>query len=171
MRQVIVTPYQTAWIDQFVCEAVRLKHIFANHIVACHHIGSTAVPGLLAKPVIDVLIEVHEPIVRVDELNEAMKQIGYEAKGENGIEGRRYFQKGGDQRTHHVHVFETGSRDVCRHLAVRDYLRAHPKEAHAYGELKRILAAMHPTNITAYISGKHEHVQQLEAAALAWYMQ
>ena len=92
--------------------------------------------------------------------------------GEFGIAGRRYFRKGGDERTHQVHVFSADNvRDVERHLAVRDYLRAHADRAEAYGRLKRALAARFPSDIEAYCDGKDAFVKALERDALAWKRQ
>lgn len=101
-------------------------------ITNIHHIGSTSVPGLMAKPVIDILVEVGTINV-VDSYNEAMKkQIGYLPKGENGIPNRRYFSKGGDNRTHQVHVYQQGDEKIASHLMFRDYLITHPKVASEY---------------------------------------
>jgi GrpB-like predicted nucleotidyltransferase (UPF0157 family) len=90
--------------------------------------------------------------------------------GEYGIPGRRYFRKhdAAGVRTHHVHVFEVGSAQIERHLAFRDYLRSHPAEAQAYSELKRRLAQTHPTNIEAYMDGKHGFIQAIDAKAAVW---
>jgi len=119
-------------------EAIKLRRIFGEQLVAIHHIGSTSIPGLEAKPIIDIM-PVVEDINSVDEHNESMREIGYEPKGENGIPERRYFQKGGDNRSHHVHIFQVGSPHVERHLAFRDYLRTHPIEAREYGDFKQKL--------------------------------
>jgi GrpB-like predicted nucleotidyltransferase (UPF0157 family) len=101
-----------------------------------HHVGSTAVPGLAAKPIIDILIEV-TGLEALDALHEDMKVIGYKPKGEFGIPGRRYYQKGGKQRTHQIHAFVTGDFNVTRHIAFRDYLRANSDVAREYGEVKK----------------------------------
>lgn len=167
MRKVIVKPYQQDWVRQFQQEAHILHKLFGGLVVDIHHIGSTAVPGLAAKPVID-LLPVVTNLEQVDAFNARMEALGYEPRGENGLPGRRYFQKGGDNRTHHVHVFEVGNPEIERHLVFRDYLRAHPKEAQQYGDLKLQLAQSYPTNITSYIEGKHDFVQQLEKQAIAW---
>ncbi|WP_320415491.1 GrpB family protein [Paenibacillus alvei] len=82
---------------------------------------------------------------------------------------RRYFRKGGEHRTHHVHVFQADNKeDIQRHLAVRDYLRAHPQEAEQYGNLKEKLASQHPTDIEAYMDGKDSFMKNLEKKALDW---
>ncbi|AGT31058.1 hypothetical protein M493_03760 [Geobacillus genomosp. 3] len=167
MRKVEVMPYQLRWAALFEQEAERLRQIFDKEIIAIHHIGSTSVPGLKAKPIIDIMAVVTD-ISRVDECNGAMAAIGYEPKGENGIPGRRYFQKGGDRRTHHVHMYEAGNPHIERHLAFRDYLRAHPKEAERYGNLKEKLAFQFPYDIDSYIKGKELLVLELERKAKAW---
>lgn len=126
--------------------------------------------GLNAKPIIDIL-----PIVKdiniVQKYEEEMISIGYEPKGENGIPGRRYFQKGGDNRTHHVHIYQIGSSEIKRHLAFRDYLRNHPDVKKCYGELKMILAQQFPYDIEAYINGKENLVREIEKRAMDWYGQ
>ncbi|TDY42357.1 GrpB-like predicted nucleotidyltransferase (UPF0157 family) [Alicyclobacillus sacchari] len=168
MRRVEVTPYSGDWVRMYEEEVEKLRHVFGVQFVAIYHIGSTAVPGLDAKPIIDIM-----PVVRdislVDEYNQLMRDIGYEPKGENGIPGRRYFQKGGDNRTHHVHVFQVGSLHIRRHLAFRDYLRKHPNEAREYGELKRKLAQAFPNDIGSYIQGKESLVVKIEDLALQGY--
>lgn len=167
MRHVVVKPYQEEWQQQFQQEAQTLHNLFRSLVVDIHHIGSTAVPGLAAKPVID-LLPVVTNLEQIDAFNARMEALGYEPRGENGLPGRRYFQKGGDNRTHHVHVFEAGNPEIERHLVFRDYLREHPEEAQQYGDLKLQLARLYPTDIASYIEGKHDLVQRLEKQATAW---
>ncbi|QVY61759.1 GrpB family protein [Cytobacillus gottheilii] len=167
MRKVEVSPYNSDWIKLFESEAEKIKLIFGRDLLAIHHIGSTAVEGLSAKPVIDIMPIVHN-VYRVDAHNEAMISLGYEPKGENGIRGRRYFQKGGNDRTHHIHIYQEGSIDIARHIAFRDYLRNHPKIKELYGELKMQLASIYPYDIDAYIKGKEPLVKQIEQKALQW---
>ena len=168
MRKIEVHHYQANWKDQFYKEAELLKNILDDEIIKIHHIGSTSVPGLAAKPIIDIIIEVKN-IYAIDNYNKYMHQIGYEAFGENGLTGRRYFQKGGDTRSHHVHVYQTGNSEILRHIALRDYLIAHPEEAQAYGKLKLTLARQCNHDVESYISGKHDFVQLLEEKALKWF--
>ena len=99
-----------------------------------------------------------------------MEMLGYEAKGEVGILGRRYFRKNSPSgiRTHQVHAFAANSSEGERHLAFRDYMIAHPAEAQEYGELKRKLAREHPDDITAYSDGKEPFIKEHEARAIAW---
>lgn len=135
--------------------------VFESEIIEIYHIGSTSVEGLLAKPIIDIMPVVRK-VDRIDEFNTAMIDIGYEPKGENGLPGRRYFQKGGDERTHHIHFYEIGNPAIERHLAFRDYLRSHPDAVKAYGNLKKELSQHFPYDIEAYIRGKERLVSEIE---------
>jgi GrpB-like predicted nucleotidyltransferase (UPF0157 family) len=108
-------------------------------------------------------------INRIDEFNAAMIAIGYEPKGENGISGRRYFQKGGDNRTHHVHIYESGNPEIERHLAFRNYLREHQEVAKTYGDLKEKLAKQFPYDIESYIKGKEQLVLEIQRKSISWY--
>lgn len=166
--KVVVTGYDENWIRLFEKEANTLRNIFRKEIIAVHHIGSTSVPGLKAKPVIDIM-PVVKKIVNIDDYNKNMADIGYEALGEAGLSGRRYFRRGGDNRTHNVHVFQIDNESqIERHLAVRDYLREHDDEAIKYGELKSQLAKQFPLNIYGYMEGKDAFVKALEQKALVW---
>lgn len=164
-----VEPYNPDWPAAFQREAARLRPVFGKNLVALHHIGSTAVPGLAAKPILDIMPVVWE-LEQVDERTRQFERLGYECLGEFGIPGRRYFRKGGADRTHQIHVFAASDGDnIRRHLAVRDYLRSHPAEASAYGALKRELAARFPEDIEGYCDGKDAFVKALEQRALNWY--
>lgn len=169
MRRVEVVPYDPQWVARFEEEADRLNRLFEGEMVAIHHIGSTSVPGLDAKPIIDIM-----PVVRmieqVDELTGHMEALGYRSFGEHGIPRRRFFTKGDDVRTVHVHVFEAGDEGVTRHLAFREYLKAFPDVRETYAALKRALAEQHPTDIKSYIQGKQEWVSETERVATIWYM-
>ncbi len=167
MRKVEVTNYNSNWPKSYQSEAERIRTIFAPILVDIYHIGSTSIEGLSAKPVIDILVEVSS-LEKVDDFNQEMEHLGYEARGENGIPLRRYFQKGGDNRTHHVHIFEKGNREIERHVTFRDYLRNHPQEAHKYGLLKEELAKKFPYDIEKYISGKDSLVKELDEKAKQW---
>ncbi|MFC0189408.1 GrpB family protein [Fictibacillus aquaticus] len=163
-----VTDYDLRWAAKFEEEAARIRDIFNGELVDIHHIGSTSVPELKAKPVIDMMPVVHD-IEKVDAFNEKMIEIGYEPLGEAGMPGRRYFRKGGENRTHQIHVFQVDNQhDIGRHLAVRDYLRSHPEEAAEYGELKARLANEFPDDIVGYSEGKDEFVKNLERKAMEW---
>ncbi len=168
MRVVVVSEHHARWAQLFEQEAARLGPVFGDLLLEIHHIGSTAVPGLPAKPVIDIM-PIVKNITQVDLLNGQMQSLGYEAMGECGLAGRRYFRKGGDDRTHNIHAYQWDNRQAIeRHLAVRDYLRTHPAMAREYGELKQRLAKQFPEDIYGYMDGKDSFVKALEQEALRW---
>jgi len=168
MRRVLVEEYDADWKKKFEDEAILLQKIFGLEIQKIHHIGSTSINGLSAKPIIDMMPIVRD-INKIDTYSDAMIAIGYEPKGENGLPGRRYFQKGGDNRTHHVHMYEMANPEIERHLAFRDFLRAHPVIANKYGDLKITLAKQFPYDIDAYINGKEKLAEEIEHQAIHWF--
>ena len=169
LRIIEVVPYDPRWPVLFEDEAALLCHALGEVAVHIHHIGSTSVPGLVAKPIIDILLEVTS-LAALDALNDAMRAVGYEPRGELGIPRRRYFPKGGMDRTHQVHAFVAGDEHVTRHLAFRDYLRAHPETAREYGELKITVARDCDNDIERYCDGKDAYVKRVEAQALRAYV-
>lgn len=165
MRIIEVVDYDPTWPALFDAECVLLRRTLGDVAISIHHIGSTAVPDLAAKPIIDILMEVAN-LDALDAVNERMVGIGYVPRGELGIPGRRYFPKGGDRRTHHLHAFASGDIGLFRHLAFRDYLRAHPEVAQDYGRLKKSIARSCGNDASRYCDGKDAFVKQLEAAAM-----
>ena len=166
--RVIVTDYNPNWPGLFEVEANQLREVFGEELIALHHIGSTSVTGLKAKPIIDIM-----PVVRdievVDKFNDKMIGLGYKPMGEFGIPERRFFRKGEDVRTHHIHIFQLNGRNVERYLAFRDFLRHHADEAKKYGEFKEILADRFPNDIEAYMDGKNDFIKDLEQKAIMWH--
>ena len=139
----------------------------AQHITVVDHNPAWAAQ-YMAKPILDIM-----PVVRdlraVDRAAEDFRRLGYEYLGEFGIPGRRYLRKGGDERTHQVHIFQADdTENIERHLAVRDYLRTHDAAVRQYGALKARLAQAFPYDIEGYCDGKDAFVQALEKEALAW---
>jgi GrpB-like predicted nucleotidyltransferase (UPF0157 family) len=169
MRKVEVVSNNPKWQEAFEVESTCITNTLGKNVVAIHHIGSTAIPNIYAKPIIDLLVEVKD-IFKVDEQSLAMEALEYEVMGEFGISGRRFFLKNNKEgvRTHHVHIFEVSSAQVERHLSFRDYMNAHPKDAQKYSELKRKLAREHPTNIDGYMDGKNEFIKEIDMKAVQW---
>ncbi|HHU0051804.1 TPA: GNAT family N-acetyltransferase [Legionella pneumophila] len=159
-----VVSYDSNWPVQFEQEAERIKKALGSNCIEIHHIGSTSVPDLVAKPVID-MIPVVLDISKVDGANAAIRALGYEAKGEYGIPFRRYFQKGDNRLTHHAHVFELGNPEIERHLKFRDWMRMHPKDREAYARLKQELARRYSDDITAYCLGKEDFIATIDKKA------
>lgn len=172
MRKVEVVPHDPAWAQEFKAEAQRLSAALGEIAIAIHHIGSTAIPCIYAKPIIDLLLEVND-LAQLDRQQAAVEQLGYEAMGEYGIPGRRYFRKhnAAGTRTHHLHAFAPGSSHVERHLLFRDYLIAHPQDAQQYSNLKRRLAAQYLTDIESYMDGKDSLIKTLETRSVQWKRQ
>jgi GrpB-like predicted nucleotidyltransferase (UPF0157 family) len=164
----VVVPHHSAWAEVFCQESARIASVFGALLVAIHHAGSTAIPGIKAKPIIDILVEVQQ-IEAVDAYNDAIIDLGYEPRGEYEIPGRRFFTKtSGTTRTHNVHTFQSGHPEIERMLNLRDYLRAHPNEAQAYSRLKEDLSRQFPTDIERYTLGKSEFIEEIARRATLW---
>lgn len=169
MKSVEVVRHNPQWRDAFENEAKHITAALGENIVAIHHIGSTAIPNIYAKPVIDLLVEVTD-IIGLDTRSSAMQSLGYEVMGEFGIAGRRYFRKDDQEgiRTHRIHAFEATSTEVERHLVFRDYMIAHPGDAQKYSELKRKLAKEHPYSMESYMDGKDSFIKEMVRKAALW---
>jgi GrpB-like predicted nucleotidyltransferase (UPF0157 family) len=163
-----IVAYDEAWPVRAVEELRRLDDALGPVAVRTDHVGTTAVPGLDAKPVLDLQVSVAaiEPRARYVE---PLARLGYLFAPAPESPDHHFFAKPPERpRTHHVHVCEHGSEHELRHLAVRDFLRAHDEEAAAYEALKRQVAAQHPHDRLAYIEGKAAYVAGLEARAVEW---
>lgn len=168
-QHITVVDYNPLWPKKYEEEALLIKDILANNCVAIYHIGSTSVEGLAAKPIIDIMAAVQN-LEKVDDAAEAFSKIGYEYLGEFGIAGRRYLRKGGDERTHQIHIFQTEDwNNIGRHLAFRDYMRTHKKERDEYAKIKKVLAQKFPYDIDGYCDGKEEFVRKIEKLALSQF--
>jgi GrpB-like predicted nucleotidyltransferase (UPF0157 family) len=168
MRNIVVVEYRSEWPDAYAREAGVLGGALRAVLVASHHVGSTSVPGLASKPIIDIMLVVRS-LDEMDACNDAMGAVGYLAKGELGIAGRRFFSKGADaDRSHHVHAYEAEHPEVAAHLDFRDYLRARPERALEYAELKAKLAVRYRNDIEAYVAGKEPLILEILADARRW---
>ncbi|MEM9807447.1 MAG: GrpB family protein [Cyanobacteria bacterium P01_D01_bin.56] len=166
MGKVQVVPHNPIWRSLFEQESHQIGIALGAITKEVHHIGSTAIPDIYAKPIVDLLVIV-EDISAVDKKSSEMILLGYEVMGEYGIVGRRYFRKNNANgvRTHHMHAFEINAESVKRHLLFRDYLIAHPKAAQRYSDLKRKLAQQYSMDSQAYTTGKDEFVRDIVLAA------
>lgn len=167
IRIIEVVPHNPEWKIKYQKEADKIYNIMKEEIVKIHHIGSTSIEGIYAKPVIDILVEVKD-INNVDNYNEEMKSLGYIAKGEYGIKGRRFFLKGLYNRTHHVHIFQKGDFEIERHINFRNYMREHKEEAKQYEELKKELAFKFRYDIDSYCEGKDNFIKEIDEKAKIW---
>ncbi|HSA55358.1 MAG TPA: GrpB family protein [Gemmatimonadaceae bacterium] len=164
---VVIVPYHPEWPGEFEKERTRLQETFASTNAAIEHVGSTAVPGLAAKPVIDIMVGVAalwEVEARIDNLRaEGYEYVpAYEAQ----LPQRRYFRKPlAEPRTHHVHCVLRESSFWHDQLAFRDYLRTSPTAARAYATLKRDLASRYAADREAYSGGKSDFIMTILAHA------
>lgn len=166
--RVLLARHDPAWAEMAAAEGARLAGALGENLIAAHHIGSTALPGIAAKPVVDLM-----PVVRSLETFEArrcsIEALGYLWRGAFGIEGRRYcvLERDG-KRVFHVHFYAEGNANIARQLAFRDYLLAHSEEAQAYERIKREAAAAHPDNSMAYNDHKSGWIRACQQRAEAW---
>jgi GrpB-like predicted nucleotidyltransferase (UPF0157 family) len=163
-----IVEYDPGWPGMAEAEIARIAAAMGEAVVRIAHVGSTAVPGLAAKPIVDLQLSVADVDARSLYV-EPLEGLGYLFAPDPASPDFHFFGlPAARPRTHHLHVCAAGSEDERRHLAVRDYLRAHPEEVVAYAELKRRLVASTPGDRLAYIEGKEEYVAELERRALAW---
>jgi GrpB-like predicted nucleotidyltransferase (UPF0157 family) len=170
LRNVIVVPYDSGWSQGFQDEAAKIVVVFGQELISIHHIGSTSIPGISAKPIIDMLSIVRN-IEKVEMFCPDLMQLDYEPMGEYGIPGRRLFFKGSGSdtdRTHIVHTFEPDHPEVIGLLSFRDYLIAHPREAQQYANLKEELARQFRHDIVGYTAGKKDFIQEVLQKAHRW---
>lgn len=169
MDEVALAEYDPAWPGMYEAEAARLRAALPpGLILAMEHFGSTAIPGLVAKPVIDILVAVPS-VEEARALAVApMGALGYAFWADNPKRDRLFFVKGlpptAPHRTHHVHMTERHG-EMWQRLAFRDYLRGHPEEAARYAALKHELAARHREDREAYTEAKSAYVEAVLAMA------
>jgi Uncharacterized conserved protein len=169
--KVEIVPYDRKWREAFEAESKLVAASLGGNTFSIHHIGSTSIPNIYAKPVIDILVEVID-IQDVDLYTTEMSTLGYEVMGEFGIPDRRYFRKDNEIgiRTHQIHAFQKGCVQITRHLAFRDYMIAHPEEAEKYSELKRKLVELYAGDPESYIDGKDAFIQEIDRRAAQWIL-
>ena len=156
-RRVLVVDYDPSWPDLF--EALR-RPVWAavrDVALAIEHVGSTAVPGLAAKPVIDMDVVVASSN-SMSEAIEKLATLGYIHQGNLGIQDREAFESPQELPTHHLYLCPQGSAVLANHLALRDFLRRDPAAAAEYGRIKKQLAARFPADIEGYIAGKTDFI-------------
>jgi GrpB-like predicted nucleotidyltransferase (UPF0157 family) len=162
--------HDPAWFGQAEAEAERIRATIGTVMTGIHHIGSTAIPGIRAKPILDLL-----PVVishtEFDSFRPALEALGYMWWGEYGLPGRRYCSlndpKTGARKVH-LHCYERDNPEIARHVVFRDYLIAHPAIARAYEAEKIRCRESHPLDSHAYSDCKNAWIRKTELEALAW---
>jgi GrpB-like predicted nucleotidyltransferase (UPF0157 family) len=164
-------PHDPDWADQANREEARILEAVWPAIIEMHHVGSTAIPGIAAKPIID-LVGVGPDLNTIEAARPKIEALGYEWHGEYGLEGRRFCtlsEPVTGLRKFHLHCYAAGDHSIHRHLAFRDYLRARPAMAKAYQQMKEDCAAKHPQDSNAYTMCKDCWIKKTEAEALKHY--
>lgn len=160
-KQPLLVPHDPRWAGMAAGEAARIRSVTA---LAVEHIGSTSIPGIIAKPVLD-LLGIGASITAIEATREALEGLGYEWRGEYGIPGRRYCVRTGELRVH-LHCFAAGDPAIRRHLAFRDHLRAQPELAADYARVKLDCAAA-SSDMGDYCDCKDAWIKRVEAETLA----
>lgn len=163
---VIVLDYDSNWPALFQSLRERIADALGTMAAAIEHVGSTAVPGLAAKPIIDMdVLLTSEPML--PQVIERLGALGYVHRGNLGVPEREAFFAPANDPPHHLYVCPPCSAEFRRHIAFRDYLRAHPKDAKIYGDLKIALAERFREDRPAYNTAKTEFVTELTSRAIA----
>lgn len=171
MRNIVVVPYDPRWPRRFEEEADRLRGALGPVLLDVAHVGSTAVPGLAAKPLIDIMLVVTD-LDELDRRNPALEALGYTPEGALFVPRSRFFSRGvPEARTHHLHAYPEGHPEIDRHLDLRDFLRCHEPEARRYASLKARLAEDFRDDLPAYSEGKTPMLTTLIERAARWRAQ
>ncbi len=163
-----IVDYNPQWPAIASAELAHIKERLGMIAVRLEHVGSTAVPGLAGKPILDLQLSVPDIELRSSYVL-PLRALGFLFVPDPTSEDYHFFAKPPERpRSYHLHVCEVGSKHEFRHLAVRDFLRSNPKEAVSYAAFKRELVAGAPEDRLAYIEGKSDYVMALEQRALRW---
>lgn len=157
---IIIEDYDPRWPEQFELLRSRILPVLGALASAIEHVGSTAVPGLAAKPIIDIDVLLHSA-VSLPEAIRRLGTLGYEHRGDLGVPGREAFRCPPDEIPHHLYVHGPDSREFIRHITFRNYMRANPEDAQAYERLKRTFAQKYQHDRQAYNQAKTEFVETI----------
>jgi inhibitor of KinA sporulation pathway (predicted exonuclease) len=161
-----IIEYDSGWPKEFEAEAARIRAVLGGHIKEIEHVGSTALPGVAAKPTIDLMIGVATLEMTADIVG-AFEKMDYRYFGEYSIPGRHFFRKG-KPPTHHVHWVESGSEFWKKQLLFRDFMRSNPEDCARYVSLKKELAVKYKNDRDKYTLAKTEFIEEINRKAAAW---
>ena len=161
-KHVVVLPYDEAWKKDFEEIKAELMAVLDGLVLSVEHVGSTSVPGLAAKPIIDIDVIIEDTDC-FEKVKTALETIGYQHEGDLGIPGREAFKYHGKEhlRKHHLYVCAKDSDELKRHLSFRDYLRTHPEAVKEYGRIKEEGARLYPYDIDSYIGYKAPFIENI----------
>ena len=148
--------YNPKWKESFEKEKRRLQKVLGDLVISIEHVGSTSVPGVSAKPIIDIAIVV-KSIKSSDKFTKLLQGLGYQYKQDDNVPGRLFFTKGSEnKRTHYIHIIELGGKEWKNLILFRDYLLSHKQAVIAYNKLKNKLAEDYSSDRKSYTSGKND---------------
>ena len=161
-RHIIVQPYDEMWKQDFISISNEIRDALGELALRIEHVGSTSVPGLSAKPVIDIDVVIRDHSV-LDEVISRLAKIGYQHEGNLGIAGREAFGYEGKEhlKEHHLYVCPEDSPELKRHIAFRDYLQSHPDAVQEYSRIKEEAASFYPYDIDQYIGHKSPVIEKI----------
>jgi GrpB-like predicted nucleotidyltransferase (UPF0157 family) len=163
-RNVLVVDYDSSWPLTFATLQAPIWEALRSIALSVEHVGSTSVPGLAAKPMIDIDVVIPSH-AEMPATIEKLAALGYVHSGNLGIEDREAFRSPAGLPAHHLYACVQGSAALANHLAVRGCLRRNPAAAAAYGQLKKRLADQFPTDVESYIAGKTDFLLELLRSA------
>ncbi len=166
LKRIKVVPYDPAWAERYQEIRERLMPALQGLVVGIEHVGSTSVPGLAAKPIIDVDVVISSRL-RFPEVRDALHGLGYVHRGNLEIPGREAFLRPPGTFPHHLYVCSVDTPNLHDHLVLRDTLRARADLRERYAAIKREMAALHPEDIDSYIDGKGPVIEAIMAAGRA----
>ena len=161
-KHIVVRPYCEEWAQNFMIIKAEIQGALGDLALRIEHVGSTAVPGLSAKPIIDLDVVIRDYSV-FDTVVSKLGEIGYQHEGNLGIAGREAFRYDGKThlQKHHLYVCPQDSEELKRHIAFRDYLRAHPDAVREYSRIKEEGARLYPDDIDRYIKHKSPFIERI----------
>jgi len=153
-------PYSPKWAEAFEKEKKLLSRILNRIVVDIQHIGSTSIPGIVAKPIIDIQLAVHS-LPEVSEIRSKLEEVGYEYRENGSDDTQILFVKGSEEkRTYYLHISELESSQWQNSIGFRDYLRKNPKRAEQYSNLKKDLASKYSSYRDKYTASKAKFIQE-----------
>ncbi len=164
MKSVVVLPYDEAWVSAFEAIRQEIEKAAGDLIIGIEHVGSTSVPGLSAKPVIDIDVIIEDYTV-FREVVSRLESIGYRHEGDLGIKHREAFKYSDKPHLmkHHLYVCPQASEELHRHITFRDFLRRSPEAVERYGSVKETAAKLYPDDMDKYIQYKSPCIEEIYA--------
>ena len=156
-----LVPFDDNWAQEYEQEEKLLKEVLKDYILEIHHVGSTSIKGLCAKPVIDILVVI-KSLKDIPKIEDILKNYDYENRGPQGVEDRMFFAKGPeDARTHYLHFTEKGSKTYYDQIIFKKYLIEHPEYIQKYADLKKELAKLYKDERPKYTKGKNDFITEV----------